>query len=373
MYKSFAEKLSVPDLIDLGDGIHVMRFEVMKVTSVYAAVKNLLDRGVIRRGQTLVDSSSGIYGHALALVCRNLGLKCHIFASVAVDAAIRTQLKYLGATYTQVPSSDDPGLQHDQETRVRLVHAYMKEHPDAYWMQQYHDDVHYVGYRSVADTIVKELGSSGVTLVGGVGTGASTSAMSRYLRARSADVRIAGIQPFGSRSFGSEAIPLDGFIIAGIGSGIHFGNIDYSAYDVMHWLNFDVSAAGCRHLLSTTGVFAGLSSGAGWQVARHLRRTEPDGGPIVFLAADPGHRYVERVFPPDGPVEQDPEFRPTVITDLADMTGPWSAMDWGRRPYAVEDDLPEYVPAAPATTTAADVLGAPASTEAPAALAAAAS
>ncbi|MGW3120785.1 pyridoxal-phosphate dependent enzyme [Streptomyces sp. NPDC001107] len=342
MYRSFAEKLAEPDLIDLGNGIHVLRFEVMKVTSVRAAVRDLLDRGVVRPGQTLVDSSSGIYGHALALVCREYGLKCHVFASVAVDAAIRTQLKYLGATYTQVPSSGDDGLQHDQETRVRLVHAYLRKNPDAYWMQQYHDDVHYIGYESVANTLVKELGSDGVTLVGGVGTGASTSAMSRYLRASGNDVRVAGIQPFGSRSFGSEAIPLDGFIIAGIGSGIRFGNIDYTAYDDIHWINFDVSAAGCRHLLSTTGVFAGLSAGAGWQVARHIRRQEPDGGPVVFLAADPGHRYVERVFPPDGPLVPDPEYRPHTITELSRMTGPWSTMHWARRPYDVQDDLPVF-------------------------------
>ncbi|MEV8538907.1 pyridoxal-phosphate dependent enzyme [Streptomyces sp. NPDC051572] len=348
MYRSFAEKLAEPDLIDLGNGIHVLRFEVMKVTSVRAAVRDLLDREVVRPGQTVVDSSSGIYGHALALVCREFGLKCHIFASVAVDAAIRTQLKYLGATYTQVPSSGDDGLQHDQETRVRLVHTYLEENPDAYWMQQYHDDVHYIGYESVANTLVKELGSAGVTLVGGVGTGASTSAMSRYLRASGNDVRVAGIQPFGSRSFGSEAIPLDGFIIAGIGSGIRFANIDYTAYDDIHWINFDVSAAGCRHLLSTTGVFAGLSAGAGWQVARHIRRQEPDGGPVVFLAADPGHRYVDRVFPPDGPLVQDPEYRPRSISELSRMTGPWSTMHWARRPYDVQDDLP-VVPVAPSS------------------------
>ncbi|CAL9645158.1 hypothetical protein SUDANB120_06454 (plasmid) [Streptomyces sp. enrichment culture] len=346
MYKSFAEKLSEPDLIDLGNGIHVLRFEVMKVTSVRAAVVDLLERGVIRPGQTLVDSSSGIYGHALALVCRELGLKAHVFASVAVDAAIRTQLKYLGATYTQVPSSGDDGLQHDQETRVRLVHAYLRENPDAYWMQQYHDDVHYLGYERVAHTVVKELGSDGVTLVGGIGTGASTGAMSRYLRAASRGVRVAGIQPFGSRSFGSEAVPLDGFIIAGIGSGIRFDNIDYSAYDDIHWLDFSVSAAGCRHLLSTTGVFAGLSAGASWQVSRHIRAAEPDGNPIVFLAADPGHRYVERVFPPDGPLTEDPAHSPRTITDFSEMAGPWCTMRWDRRPYSVTDDLPPYTPAA---------------------------
>ncbi|MFF2400846.1 pyridoxal-phosphate dependent enzyme [Streptomyces goshikiensis] len=339
MYSSFAEKMSKPDLIDLGDGIYVLRFEVMKVTSVYSAVKDLLVRGVIRPGQTLVDSSSGIYGHALALVCRELGLKCHVFASVAVDDSIRTQLKYLGATYDQVAGGTG-SLQHDQEVRVRLVHDYLRRHPDAYWMRQYHDDVHYVGYEHVANMLLKELGSAEMTLVGGVGTGSSTSAMSRYLRAGCPNVRVAGIQPFGSRSFGAEGFPLDGFIIAGIGSGIRFDNIDYSAYDDVHWLDFDVSAAGCRHLLSSTGVFAGLSAGAGWQAARHIRRTRPDAGPVVFMAADPGHRYVQQVFPPDGPVAEDPDYRPVVITELDQMTGPWCTMNWGRRHYSVQDDLP---------------------------------
>lgn len=218
MYSSFAEKMSKPDLIDLGDGIYVLRFEVMKVTSVYSAVKGLLARGVIRPGQTLVDSSSGIYGHALALVCRELGLKCHVFASVAVDDSIRTQLKYLGATYDQVAGGTG-SLQHDQEVRVRLVHDYLRRNPDAYWMRQYHDDVHYVGYEHVANMLLKELGSAEMTLVGGVGTGSSTSAMSRYLRAGCPNVRVAGIQPFGSRSFGAEGFPSTGSSSPGSAAG----------------------------------------------------------------------------------------------------------------------------------------------------------
>ena len=341
MYKSYSEMLSEPRLIDLGDGIYVLRFEVMKVTSVYAAVRDLLTRGIIRPGQTLVDSSSGIYGHALALVCRELGLQCHVFASVAVDASIRTQLKYLGATYDQVPSSES--LKHDQETRVRLVHRYLRDNPDAYWMRQYHDDVHYIGYKPVADHLLAEVGHGPLDVIGGVGTGASTSALGRYLRRADAEVQITGIQPFGSRSFGAESIPLDGFIVAGIGSGIHFANIDYSVYDTIHWFDFDVSAAGCRDLLSATGVFAGLSGGAGWQVARYLRATRPDRGPIVFLAADPGHRYVDQVFPSDGPYIPDPAYRPVVISELSDITTPWCTMKWDRKPFTVHDNLPELV------------------------------
>lgn len=340
MYGSFSEKLATPDLIALDDGIYVLRFEVMKVASVYMAVKGLLARGVIRRGQTLVDSSSGIYGHALALVCREFGLKCHIFASISVDAGIRTQLKYLGATYDQVPSSES--FQYDQELRVRLVHQYLKDNPDAYWMQQYHDDVHYLGYESVAEHLMAELGTRDLTVIGGVGTGASTGAINRYLRPHCDGMRVVGIQPLGSRSFGGEAVPIGKFIIAGIGSSIRFANIDYHAYDEIHWMNFDVAAAGCRDLLAGTGVFAGLSAGAGWQVARHVRAEDLTGSPIVFLAADPGHRYVEEVFPVDGPYVPDPPHRPVIISDLADITGPWCAVDWRRRPFAVYDDLPVF-------------------------------
>ena len=63
-------------------------------------------------------------------------------------------------------------------------------------------------------------------------------------------------------------------------------------------------------------------------------------GRNVFMAADPGHRYVNQVFPPEGPYVPDPVYRPQVISDLGDITGPWCAIDWARKPFTVHDDLP---------------------------------
>lgn len=66
IHTHIADALKSPHLIRLSDGMVLARFESMKIYSALAAVRRLLDRGTVRPGQTLVDSSSGIYAQALA-------------------------------------------------------------------------------------------------------------------------------------------------------------------------------------------------------------------------------------------------------------------------------------------------------------------
>jgi cysteine synthase len=148
----------------------------MKVYSALGAVRHLLETGVIQPGDTLVDSSSGIYAHALALACHRFGLKCHIVGSTTVDRTLKIQLEILGATVEQVPSSNN--LQLDQNLRVRRIGEILRDNPTYHWMRQYHDDIHYLGYGAVADLVDDLVPSGPLCLVGGVGTGASTGAMS---------------------------------------------------------------------------------------------------------------------------------------------------------------------------------------------------
>ncbi len=137
-----------PDLIWLDDRLVCVRFETMKVLSADAAIRRLLDTGRIARGDTVVDSSSGIYAYALALACHRYGLHCHIVGSTTVDDAARLQLELLGATLERMPPSND--LKLDQSRRVARIRELLAEDPRPHWMRQYHDDVHYLGYRPVA-------------------------------------------------------------------------------------------------------------------------------------------------------------------------------------------------------------------------------
>ena len=233
----------------------------MKVYSALGAVRQLLETGAVRPGDTLIDSSSGIYAHALALACHRYGMNCHIVGSTTVDRTLKIQLEILGATVEQVPSSNN--LQLDQNLRVRRIGEILRDNPTYHWMRQYHDDIHYLGYGAVADLVAELVPAGPLCLVGGVGTGASTGAIAEYLRERGRDVNLVGVQPFGSITFGAGHTQDPEMIIAGIGSSIEFRNVRHELYDRLHWVSFDYAMSAAVDLLRTSGVFAGLSAGRG--------------------------------------------------------------------------------------------------------------
>ncbi|MFJ9646145.1 pyridoxal-phosphate dependent enzyme [Streptomyces sp. NPDC101206] len=333
MDQHIAESIGRPDLIRLDDRLVCLRFETMKAVSALAAVRHLLDTGAVRRGDTLLDSSSGIYAYALALACHRYGMRCHIVGSTTVDHTLRTQLAVLGATLEQMEPCSD--LKLDQKRRVERIHEILAEHPEYHWMRQYHDDVHYLGYAAVADRIRETLGSAdGLTVVGGVGSGASTGALARYLRTgpegrAAADVELVGVQPYGSITFGAGHTTDPDIIIAGIGSSIPFGNVSHELYDTVHWISFDAALAGSVDLLRRHAVFAGLSTGAGYLAARHERGRSPE-RTVLFVAADTGHRYVDTVHARHREAVPIADLAPQEVTDRGRLALPWSRMQWDR-------------------------------------------
>ncbi|WP_374776216.1 pyridoxal-phosphate dependent enzyme [Streptomyces sp. NBC_01310] len=329
MDQHIAEAIGRPDLIRLDDRLICLRFETMKVVSALAAVRHLLDTGVVRRGDTLLDSSSGIYAYALALACHRHGMRCHIVGSTTVDHALRTQLAVLGTTLEQMEPCSD--LKLDQKRRVERIHEILAEHPEYHWMRQYHDDIHYLGYRAVTDLIRDATGGDELTVVGGVGSGASTGALARYLREDSPGVELVGVQPFGSVTFGAEHVADPEIIIAGIGSSIPFDNVGHAAYDTLHWISFDAALAGSVDLLRRHAVFAGLSTGAGYLAARWERSRSPH-RTVLFIAADTGHRYVDTVYARHREAVAVDELGPHTVTSQAELALPWSRMQWNRSP-----------------------------------------
>ncbi|SMD25965.1 cysteine synthase family protein [Kibdelosporangium aridum] len=325
MHEHYADAIAEPDHIRLAPDLVCMRFEVMKVRSALGAVRHLLATGRIRPGDTLVDSSSGIYALALALACHRYGMRCHIVGSTTVDETLRIQLEILGATLERMPPSTD--LMLDQNRRVERVGQLLLENPGYHWMRQYHDGIHYAGYREVAERLDRELPLEPLTIVGGVGTGASTGALAEYLRAMGRDVRLVGIQPFGSVTFGAEHTADPDMIIAGIGSSIEFRNVRRELYDRVHWVSFRYAQAGAVALLRDSGIFAGLSAGAAY-LASQWERDRAPGRTMVFLAPDTGHRYVSAAFAAHSDVPDLAELSPHEVSGSDKVVLPWSVTDW---------------------------------------------
>lgn len=325
MHEHIAEAVKEPDVVTVPPGAICLRFETMKLYSALGAVRHLLESGQVKPGDTLVDSSSGIYAHALALACHRYGLKCHIVGSTTVDRTLRVQLEILGATLEQVRPSKN--LRLDQNLRVERIGHLLRENPGYHWMRQYHDAIHYLGYREVADLVRKEVPEGPLSLVGGVGTGASTGAIATYLREAGRDVTLVGVQPFGSVTFGAEHVLDPDMIIAGIGSSIPFQNVRHELYDRIHWVNFDYAMSGAVELLRASGIFAGLSAGAAYLATLWERERDTD-RTYVFLAADTGHRYVDSAYAHHPEARGLGSMRPHEVTAQEELRHPWSAMDW---------------------------------------------
>ncbi len=309
----------------------------MKVVSADAAVRHLLASGAVRRGDTLLDSSSGIYAYALALACHRYGMGCHIVGSTTVDEGLRTQLTVLGAHLEQMEPSTS--LKLDQDRRIQRIREILDANPEYHWMRQYHDGIHYLGYRPVADRIAAELDTEALTLVGGVGSGASTGALATYLRERSPGVSLVGVQPFGSITFGSEDVDDPDIIIAGIGSSIPFGNVGHTLYDTIHWVGFAGALSGSIDLLRSHAVFAGLSTGAAYLAARWERRNDPD-RTFLIIAADTGHRYTDSVFGRHREALPIDTHTPHEVSSLEELALPWSRMAWDRSPAPSAEAVP---------------------------------
>lgn len=328
MFDHITDAIKAPALIRLRPNLCVARFETMKVYSALVAVERLLQAGAVSRGSTLIDSSSGIYAYALALACHRHGLKCHIVASHAVDRALMAQLQILGATVERAPQS--ASLKLDQNFRVQRIKELLRSDRDMHWMRQYHDDIHYCGYEPVAELIRSALGTDGLTIVGAVGSGCSTAGIVQALRTRDESVRLVGIQPFGSVTFGCAHVEDPGIIIAGIGSSIPFRNVRHALYDDVHWVSFDHGLAGAVALLREHAIFAGLSTGccylaANREAEQHRDRT------VLFISPDTGHRYAEAVFARHAEAQDIRALAPRIVSHPDELALPWSVMAWNRR------------------------------------------
>ena len=335
VHEHITDAIKAPTFVSLDDNVVLARFETLKVYAALGAVRTLVEREAIRPGHTLVDSSSGIYALALAMACHRYGMRCHIVASTTVTRTMRTQLEILGATVEQMPPSDD--LRLDQHRRVARIRELLERNPHMHWMRQYHDPVHYVGYVEMADLIRSALPLPSLTVVASVGTGASSAGLIGPLREHDPDVRLVGLQPFGSVTFGSERFQDPEAIIAGIGSAIHFDNVRHELFDQIHWTSFRYAMAGTVGLMRDHAVFAGLSTGAAylavtWEARRDPART------YLLIGADTGHRYADQVFIRHREALDPRRLEPVEIDSLAELSPPWSTMRWGRRRYTAPEE-----------------------------------
>jgi cysteine synthase len=250
-------------------------------------------RGDLAPGAPVVESTSGTLGLGLALA----GLVHRHPVTLVTDPGMEPSMRHLLSAYgATVDVVDRPhptgGWQQARRDRVQQV---LSRHPGAYCPDQYNNPDNVDAYQGLALELVAQLGRIDI-LVCSVGTGGHSAGITRVLREFYPHLRLIGVDATGSTIFGQPARTR---LMRGLGSSIHPRNVDYAAFDEVHWVAPHEAVWTCRTLAATGYVTGGWSVGAVALVASWAARTMPDDIRIAAVFPDGPHRYAETIYSDD--------------------------------------------------------------------------
>ncbi|MDA3665035.1 pyridoxal-phosphate dependent enzyme, partial [Mycobacterium xenopi] len=181
-------------------------------------------------GARIIESTSGSLGLGLALAGTAYGHPVTVVTDTGMEPIIQRMLTAYGADVDLVTEPHPVGGW--QQARKDRVAQLLAEHPDAWNPDQYSNPDNISGYQSLALELIDQLGRVDV-LVCSVGTGGHSAGVARVLRQFNPAMRLIGVDTIGSTIFGQPAASR---LMRGLGSSIYPGNIDYDAFDEVHWI-----------------------------------------------------------------------------------------------------------------------------------------
>jgi cysteine synthase A len=242
-------------------------------------------RGELRPGDTVVETTSGNTGIALALAARELGYRLVIFMPEHMSVERRRMIENLGAEVRLTPESE--GF----EGAVRRRDEY-RGRDGCYVPDQFgNPDNTRCHFLSTGPEIMHQLRSLGCArldwFVAGVGTGGTLMGVGKALRRAMPGVRLAAVEPEESAVMSGGTVSSHG--IMGIGDGFIPALVDMKeVHEVIRVTTSDAHEEAER-IRREHGYCVGRSAGANMLAARRLK----DRGAIVAtLWPDCSNRYV---------------------------------------------------------------------------------
>lgn len=252
--------------------------------------------GVLKKGGTIVEATSGNTGIGLALVAAVRGYKCVFVLTDKVSVEKVRYLKSMGADVVVVPASAKPGTpDHYHETAARIA----RETPNSFYPDQYqhpaNPQAHYV---STGPEIWEDTEGRITHFVSGIGTGGTISGTGRYLKEQNPNIKIIGADPYGSifktyKESGRvpEATP---YLVEGIGQSLPVTNANMNVIDEIINVTDRDSFEYARLLSRREGIFCGGSTGTNFAGALKAAKDLDDSAIVVFIVCDTGEHYLSK-------------------------------------------------------------------------------
>lgn len=248
----------------------------VKDRAAYNMIFSALERGDIKKGDKLIEPTSGNTGIALAMIAQLMGIDIElILPEDSTKERVQTMRAY-GATVILTPASEGIIGSRDYAERKVTEGGYIMLNQFA------NDDNWKAHYKTTGPEIWNDTDGQITHFVSAMGTTGTIIGTSTYLKEKNTNIQIIGAQPSdgsqipGIRKWPKEYLPKI---------------FDAKKVDTVVDVSEQEAREMTKRLALEEGVFAGMSSGGSVAVALKIAN-QLESGVIVAIICDRGDRYL---------------------------------------------------------------------------------
>ncbi len=249
-------------------------------------IESLEAEGVLRKGSTIIEPTSGNTGIALAFVAAAKGYPLILVMPESMSMERRKMLVLLGARLELTPA--EKGMR----GAVARAQELLAEIPGSVMPQQFENGANPLVHRvSTGEEIWNDTKGAVDFVISGVGTGGSISGIGQLLKSKKPSVQMVALEPEASAVLsGGQPGPHK---IQGIGAGFVPGILDRGVIDRIMTVSNDESFEMARKAARIEGLPGGISSGAALSAAFRLASEDASAGKtIVAIIPSFAERYL---------------------------------------------------------------------------------
>lgn len=261
-----------------------------------AMIEDAQSKGLIKKGSTIIEPTSGNTGIALAFVSAVKDYRLILTMPDTMSVERRRLLSLLGAEVILTPGKEG------MAGAVKKAEELLKNTPNSFMPQQFKNPANPKIHReTTAREIWRDTEGKVDILVSGVGTGGTITGVAEAIKERKPEFKAIAVEPKESpvlsrQKYGKQAAKIPGpHKIQGIGAGFIPEVLKMDLIDEVIQVADEDAVNTAGRLAREEGILAGVSSGAAvWAAIEAGKRKENKDKLIVVILPDSGERYLSK-------------------------------------------------------------------------------